>query len=207
MVDTTHISFTDDGIKGFENVNYYGYLGEDIYNTLLYKDENETKDFVKTRMGKASNKFILGDYTITKIDPENNVANISANFTIPDYGKKMGDEYYINLNLEKLFEKQVIDTSERKVPMQLEFKYIIKEYHVLDIPEGYTVTYKPDDFSFSNDLVSIKMYYQIKDGKITAAQEVESKKLMINPSDFAEWNRAMKSVEPQYKETIVLDKK
>jgi hypothetical protein len=207
MLDSTFISFTDEGIKGHEKVNYYGYFGEDVYNTLLYRDEKETRDYVKTRMGKASNKFILGDYTINKIDPANNVANITADFEIPGYGQKAGNEYYINLNLEKLFEKEIIDTAKRKVPREMEFKYGIKEYHILDIPDDYTVTYKPDDFNFNDDLVSIKMYYKIENGKIIAAQEVESKKLMINPEDFNEWNKAMKSVEPQYKETIVLEKK
>ncbi len=206
MVDSTFISLTDDGIKGVEKVNYNGYFGEDVYNTLLYKDEKELKSYINTRMGKASNKFILGKYEVNRINPEENIANITADFEVPGYSKKAGKEYYINLNLEKLFDHRIIDTAKRKVPKESEFRYLIKQYHILEIPAGYTVSYKPQDFSFSNDLVSIKIAYQVKDGKIIAEQEMQNKKLMIYPADFDDWNKAVKAVQPQYKETVVLEK-
>jgi hypothetical protein len=206
MIDTTIISFTDNGIKGHENVTYYGYQGEDIYNELLYKDEKETKDFVKTRMGKASNKFILGDYAITRIKPEENVINISANFDIPGYSKKVGDEYYINLNLDKIFEKQVIDTNKRKVPLEIDYNYLMNEYHILEIPKGYTVSYLPKDFSFDTELASIKITYKVANGKVIAEQEGQTKKLMIYPADFDKWNKQMNAVQLQYRESVVLKK-
>jgi hypothetical protein len=206
MIDTTIISFTDNGIKGHENVTYYGYQGEDVYNELLYRDDKETRDFVKTRMGKASNKFILGDYIITRSKPEENVINISANFDIPGYGKKVGDEYYINLNLEKIFEKQVIDTTKRKVPLEIEYNYLMNEYHILEIPKGYTVSYLPKDFSFDTELASIKITYKVANGKVIAEQEGQTKKLMIYPADFDKWNKQMNAVQLQYKESVVLTK-
>lgn len=206
MVDTTTISFTDGGIKGHENVTYYGYQGEDVYNSLLYRDEKETKDYVKTRMGKASNKFILGNYAITSINPDENTVNISADFDIPGYGKKIGNDYYINLNLEKIFEKQVIDTNKRKVPLEIEYNYLINEYHVLEIPKGYKVSYLPKDFTYDNDMVAIKILYKIVDGKVIAEQEGKTKKLMIYPADFAEWNKEMNAVQSQYKESVMLEK-
>ena len=206
MTDTTLISFTDDGIKGHESVTYSGYQGEDIYNSLLYRDESEVRDFVKTRMGKASNKFILGNYIVTRVKPEENIVNISADFDIPGYGKKVGDEYYINLNLEKIFEKQVIDTIKRKVPLEIEYNYLINESHILEIPKGYKVSYLPKDFAYNTDLASIKITYKIAGGKVIATQEGETKKLMINPDDFEEWNKEMSTVQQQYKESIVLEK-
>lgn len=206
MTDTTYISFTDNGIKGHENVTYYGYDGEDVYGTLMYSNEEETKDYVKKRMGKASNKFILGNYTITRVNPEENIANIAADFEIPGYGKKIGDEYYINLNLEKIFEKQVIDTVKRKVPLEIEYNSVINECHILQIPKGYTVNYLPKDFSFDNNLASIKISYKVADGNVIATQEGKMKKIMINPEDFDEWNKDMAGVQLQYKEAVVLKK-
>ncbi|MGC4101612.1 DUF3857 domain-containing protein [Ferruginibacter sp.] len=207
IVDSTVISFTDNGIKGTENVNYNGYFGEDTYNALLYRDEKETKDYVKSRMGKASNKFILGNYKITEVNPDENMVNITADFEIPGIGKKVGNEYYINLNLEKLFGTTVIDTAKRKVPIEQEYKYILKQYHILNIPEGYTVTYKPQNFSVDNDLISLKIQYELKDGKIIAYQELQNKNLMVQPDKFDEWNKTTKAVAAQYKEQVVLEKK
>lgn len=158
-------------------------------------------------MGKASNKFILGNYKITEVNPEENILNITADFEIPGWGKKVGNEYYINLNLEKLFENRLIDTAKRKIPMEHEYKFVIKQYHILKIPEGYTVTYKPENFSFENDMVALKIQYEVKDGKIIAYQEYQNKTLMVQPGDFNECNKAAKAAAPQYKEQVVLEKK
>jgi hypothetical protein len=206
MIDTTVISFTDDGIKGHESVTYSGYQGEDVYNALLYRSEKEARDLVKTRMGKASNKFILGNYTITRVKPEENIINISTDFEIPGYGKKLGNEYYINLNLEKIFEKQVIDTIKRKVPLEVEYDYLINECHILKIPAGYKVSYLPKDFKYDTELATIKISYKIEGGNVMATQEGKTKKLMIYPADFGEWNKEMSTVQQQYKESIVLEK-
>lgn len=207
MVDTTIISFTKEGIKGTQNVNYFGYLGEDHYNSLLYKNESETKSFVKSRMGKASNKFILGKYSINNKDIENNRLGISAEFEIPGIGKKIGDEYFLNLNLEKLFENEIIDVEDRKVPFEENYKYVFKQFHILQIPEGYKVTYTPKDFTFENDLVALKIKYETKNNTITSYQEVIKKKLLVYPNEFADWNKAANAITPHYKEQIVLQLK
>lgn len=207
MLDSTFITITNTGIKGTEKVDYFGYLGSDNYTNLLYKDEKETEDFVKTRMGKASNKFILGKFKINETDPANNILNITADFEIPGYGKKVGNEYFINLNLEKLFENQTIDTAKRKVAIAHDYKYIFKQYHILQIPENFTVTYKPDNFSFENELISIKITYEIKNGKLIAYQELQNKKLYTEVDKFTIWNNAANAVAIPYKEQIVLEKK
>ncbi len=207
LVDSTIISFTPDGIKGKETVLYTGYFGEDIYNALLYRDEKGTRDLVKSKMGKASNKFILGQYKVHQINPEDNVINIAADFEIPGYGKKLGNEYYINLNLEKLFENSLVDTIKRKVAIENEYQFVIKQHHILQIPEGYTVSYQPKDFYFENELLALKISYQVNKGTITALQEYKNKKLMIETTDFAEWNKAARAAAQQYKEQVVLEKK
>ena len=207
MVDSTFISFTKEGIKGTEKVNYFGYLGEDHYNSLLYKNEAETKTFVKSRMGKASNKFILGKYNIDNKKIDDNNLGISAEFEIPGFGKKIGNEYYINLNLEKLFEDETIDIENRKIPVAEDYAFTYKQYHILEIPDGYKISYSPKDFVFENDLVSLKIKYETKNNTITSYQEVQKKKLLIYPDQFAEWNKAATAIAQQYKEQVVLESK
>ena len=207
ILDSTFIKITDNGIKGFETVYYYGYAGNQVYNSLLYRDPTETKVFVKSKMGKASNKFILGEYNINRVNQSENIININAAYEIPDYGKKIGNELYINLNLEKLLEGQLIDTSKRKVAREIDYKYVIKQCHILEIPAGYKSTYLPKNFNFDNDLFGLKITYELKGNSIIAYQEVINKSIMVNPSQFNELNRAVRAVMPQYKEAVVLEKK
>lgn len=207
ITDSTFINISETGINGYESVSYDGYFGKDVYSSLLYRDENSAKEYVNKRMSKGSNKFILGKYNINKVSPENNIAVISADFNIPGYSKKAGNEYYINLNLEKLLENTVIDTAKRKVPIENFFLYSLNQYHILNIPDGYQVSYLPANYRFENDLVQINMYYKTENRKVIAAQEVKIKKLLVMPSDFAEWNKPMKALQSYYKEVVVLEKK
>lgn len=206
LVDSTFIQINDNGIKGFETVSFNGYFGKDIYTSLLYRDEKETKDYVQRKMSKGSNKFIMGDYKIYKTKPDENLVKITADFELPGYSKKLGSEYYINMNLEKILDNQVIDLKKRKIPKETNFNYNIKQYHILDIPAGYKVTYLPKNFNFENNLFKIDMYYKIENEKIIAAQEIQNKKILILPSDFEEWNKPMEAIQPFYKESVILEK-
>lgn len=207
LVDSTFISLTDNGVKGFQKVYYHGYFGQDVYNSISYRSEKEKEDYVRSRMSKGSNKFKLGKFEINTSDQISQTAMISAEFEIPDYSKKIGDNYFINLNLEKLMENQVIDIEKRKVPMEQEFEYIIRQHHILEIPDNYKLNYVPEDFKAENNLFSISIVYTREKNRIIATQEVLNKTLMVFPADFEKWNQPMKSILSQYKQSIVLEKK
>ncbi|WP_153798397.1 transglutaminase domain-containing protein [Foetidibacter luteolus] len=206
VVDSTFISIADNGIKGRSSVYYQGYFATDINNGLMYRDARDTRDFVKSRMGKASNKFILGDYTINNKQEDKSLVNIQADFHVPDYGKKVADELYINLNLEKFFASSVIDTAKRKVAMENDYHYVITQYTILDVPETYKVNYLPKNFNLKNDAVSFDIQYSVQGNKIIAKQEIRNNFLLMQPKDFATWNSAIKELQNQYKEQVVITK-
>ena len=206
VVDSTYITLTGSGIKGFSSVYYNGYFGTDVYNKLMFSDAKETKDYVKYRMGKASNKFILGNYNISKLSNTDKEVNIHADFEVPDYSKKVADELYINLNLEKFFtDNNIIDTAKRKIPIENDYKYLIRQYTVLEVPESYNVSYIPKDFSLENPAFSFAIKYSTHGNKIIAMQEFKNNYLLMQPKDFPDWNNAIKKINNQYKEQVVLE--
>ena len=207
IVDSTFITLTDKGITGNSSVYYNGYFGIDINDNLLYKDAKDTRDYVKSRMGKASNKFMLGDYKVKTLSEEKQLVNISASFDVPDYSKKIADELYINLNLEKMFSPgSIIDTAKRKVGLENEFRYYIKQYTILDVPKDYKVSYLPKNFAVDNDVFGFSIQYTQQDNKVIACQELRNKSLLMQPAQFNGWNSAIKQILTQYKEQLVLQK-
>ena len=207
IVDSTFISLADNGIKGNSSVYYSGYFGSNMSNTLLYKNGADTKDYVKSRMGKASNKFILGNYAINHLSDEDKTINIKADFEVPDYSKKVADELYINMNLEKFFSTgSVIDTAKRKVGMENDFKYTVKQYTILDVPAQYTVSYLPKNFEYKDDLLNFSIRYTRQNNQVIARQEMSNNVLLMQPQDFVKWNTVVKQALNQYKEQVVLQK-
>jgi len=189
-------------------VYYNGYFGTDINDNLLFKDAHDTKDYVKYRMGKASNKFILGDYKVSTLDEEKKLVNIKADFDVPGYSNKISDELYINLNLGKFFSpSSIIDTAKNKVGIESDYQYVIKQYTILDVPDDYKVSYLPKNFSTDNDVFGFSIQYTEQQNKVIACQELRNKSLLMQPSQFNGWNSAIKQILTQYKEQLVLQKK
>lgn len=207
ITDSTFLSIKDNKLVGNCSVNYLGYFGADVYNSLLYNKGDDERVYARRRMGKGSNKFIMKDYKISLPDPATKTANISSEFEIPDYVKSISGEIYINLNLEKLFNSSPIDTVKRKAPIENDYLHTINQIHDLSIPDGYELEYVPKDFSVSNNLIDFSIEYKKTKNKITATQKLVSKKLYIQPDEFADWNKAVLQISPAYKEQVVLKKK
>ena len=205
-IDSTSISFTNNGIKGNSSINYYGYYGSDMWNHLQYQTGDDEKEYVKGRLEKGSNKFTIGDYKIKKVSNETKQLNLSGNFEIADYGKKIGDEIYINLNLDKFYANTSIDTQRIKVPLQNEYGYTIKRNFILDIPVGYEVSYKPKDFKLNNNIFDFEVKYYIAQNKLISTQEIVYKPLMIAPNEFYTWNTSIQKLNSYFKEQVVLKK-
>lgn len=207
IVDSTFLTIDKKVLKGAASVDYMGYYGSDVYNSLLYNKGDDERVYARRRMAKGSNKFIMKDYKISFPDPANKSANIRSNFEIPDYVKSIDDEMYINLNLEKLFNYTVIDTAKRKVAIENDFLMNIRQVHLLKIPEGYTIEHLPKDVAVSNNVVDFSIEYKQVNNEVIATQKYMIKQLYIEVNDFPKWNEAINKIAPSYKEEIVLKKK
>ena len=207
IIDSTFLTIDKKLLKGFASVDYLGYFGSDMYNSLLYNKGDDERVYARRRMAKGSNKFIMNDYKIAFPDPLNKTTNIKSNFDIPDYVKSIDDEIYVNLNLEKLFAGTIIDTAKRRIAVEIDYLYTIKQVHLLKIPAGYTVEHLPKNISVSNKLVDFSIEYKQINDQVIATQNYVMKTLYIDVADFNQWNDALLKVSPAYKEEIVLKKK
>lgn len=165
ITDSTFLTINDNTLHGKCSVDYSGYFGSDVYNKLLYNKGNEERVYVRRRMAKGSNKFIMHDYNIRLSDPVNKAVNISSGFEVPGYAKSIADEIYINLNLEKLFSSTPIDTSKRKIAIENDFLYTINQVHTLKIPDGYGSHYIPRNIIVSNDVLEFSIDYKLGNGR------------------------------------------
>ena len=170
-------------------------------------DNKDLKEYVKARTSKGNNKFILNDFSVKPFSTTDKVMNIQTNFEVPGYGKKIADEVYINMALDKTGNLSLLDTAQRKIAVECDFKFHVKNYTILDIPAGYEVSYIPEDYAFKNDLYSFNLKYLQKGQKITAEQDFKSEVMLLDPKDFGQWNATVKELNNQRKKQLVLKKK
>lgn len=204
--DTTVLRLTNEGIVGTVKMELTGYPAMDFHGTLLYTSEKDLEKKMKEKLHRGSNKFQLTNYIIGDKSKKDKIS-LSGNYTLHDYAKKVMDEYYVNLNLFRFFEHQQIDYPKRKIPVEIDYKYISRYVTILEIPDGYKAGYIPEAVSYSNDIWGYSMKYELSDKRIMLTQEFHNNHLLLQPADFQQWNLVLEHLLPNYNESVSLEKK
>jgi hypothetical protein len=206
LVDSTFLELTDKGLSGRINLDLSGYFATDMHQLMNYTNGKDRDKYFKERFNRGSNKFRLNKFDIgDQADP--NQFHVKAQFELQDYAKKIGDEWFLNLNLFKHYEHEEIDFPKRKIPMEFPFKFIKKYVTVLTIPEGYNVNELPAGKTFKNDTWGFELKYEQKARHLILTQQFENNHLLLMPDKFPEWNKVLENLFPLYKETINISKK
>lgn len=205
-LEKTNLTLDNNSLKGSAETALSGYYKIDFYNQLeSYNTEKDIKEYYTRKLQKGSNKFLIDDFIEHDKYNYDNDFKITYNFNINDYAKELGDEIYINLNLDRQISHFKSDDDREN---DIEFKY--KSYYFyensLEIPENYIAEYLPENFELSNDFFSCKISYTKSGNTIKYTQELTMDFLFLTPENQKIVNAAIKKVEKQYQETVVLKK-
>lgn len=205
LIDSTWLELTPNGIKGLAKKDLTGYFAMNIFGKLIYWNKKNMNEYMENEFERGSNKFKLDTFSINKQQTEGKVI-MSANFSIPDYGKKLGDDYYLNLNLFKFYQNEQIDYPKRKAPLEHDFNFIKKYVTLFKVPDGYKVSYLPQSKTYHNKVWGFTMQYEQKNNWVILTQEFDNDSLMTTNDEFAQWNKVLENLFPLYKETLSLTK-
>ena len=204
--DSTFIELTEQGIKGHVRIRMTGYYASGIHTSLGFRNQEEKDEYCSERFNRGSNKIKFSNWNITENEDHSEVL-ITADFDLPDYAKKLADEWYMNLNLYKWYEHQEIDFPKRKMPIEFSFKKHSSYVTALKIPESYKASYIPKSQVFKNDVWGFVMNYSTAPGYVYLTQEFDTDHLMLQYEQFEPWNKVLEQLFPHYKQTISLSKK
>jgi hypothetical protein len=205
LIDSTWLELTQNGIKGKIKRTVSGYLAMDIFGKLMYWDKKNMNEDVKNEFERGSNKFKLDTFYIDK-KPATDRISLFAGFSLPDYAKRIGNDYYLNLNLFKFFENERIDYPQRKTPIEYSYKSIKKYVTLLKIPDGYKLSYLPQSKTYNNAVWGFDLHYEQKGNWVILTQEFDNENLVLTSDKFLLWNKVLENLYPLYKETLSLTK-
>jgi hypothetical protein len=205
MADTTHISLAGKDISGSVHIDVSGYRAWDIHRSISYYSPREKEDYMRAFLSRGSNKYLQRKFDYKVSEQKERNALFSADFEIKDYAQQAGKEWYINMNLLRPYENQYIDTKERAVPIEYDYKNIIRQVVVLDIPKGYHVSYVPPSVEKGMDnLWDFRISYKTSPSQVTMIKEYRVRTLYLENKDFLAHNQLINELKKQHKESIVL---
>jgi hypothetical protein len=205
FTDSTFLEFNGTELTGKLKINMTGYWASSLYSATSYRTAKETEDYFKGRYARGNNKIKFSNWQFS-IAPDHNNAVVTADFELPDFAKRLGNEVYLNLNLFKWYEHDEIDFPKRKAP--IEYGYLKKFAYttLLKVPEGYRISYLPQSHTFKNDVWAFDLAYQQSGQTVSLMQNFSDEHLLLYPDQFEKWNKVLEGIFPEYKQTIVLTK-
>jgi hypothetical protein len=206
LIDTTSLKIVNNDLVGSTKFGVSGYPKIDYFNDLeQIKSEAKLKEFYNTRLRKGNNKFLIDAFMEKNKYHYDDAFLINFNFKVEDYLKKLGDEIYINLNLNKTISRYKTD-KKRKNAIEFKHKKYFAYTTTLEIPEGYKVDYLPENIDVSNDYISSKIIYSLEDDAVNYHHVVKLKTLTFTKEQQSEVNKLIKKIEKNYKEIVILKK-
>ena len=206
IIDVTNIKIENGRVIGSSEITISGYPKIDIFHTLESgNSETKLKKFYKSVFGKGNNTFQINNFKEKNKYHYDNDFIVDYDFEIKNYAKNLGDEIYINLNLNKEISSYKTDKNRENA---IEYEYQ-KQYNYttkLEIPKGYKVDYLPESLTVSNDLLVSKITYQVKGNEVIYNHEIELNFLVLSTEQQKEVNKEIQKIERNYKEIVVLKK-
>lgn len=206
VTDTTWCKIDEGNVlTGSGKIDVTGYNKIDLTYVINYTKKEDLKEMIKGYCTKGSNKFLLTSYTMQNLDDKDKPLKIAYDFRLDDYVKATGNEMYINLNMDRPYDKDRIDTVKRKLPVEHEHKFIQHDVIVMEVPKGYKVDYLPSGSSEKSPELEFEITYKkVGDSKIIYTKKVILNTLLVKQPDFDEWNKITHKLSQAYREVVVL---
>ena len=207
VVDTTYIQISNRDIIGTSNSTFSGYIKNNLfYNLENTRKEADIKELYNKRFLKGSNKFLIKSYKEENKFSYDKDFLVSYNFSIQNYVQNIGSEIFINPHFNKIV-SSVKTKEDRKYDIEFEYKRQFSHTNIIEIPDGYEVSYIPTSVSFTNDLISVNLSYSTDKNKIVCKQNVVFNFIKLNKEQQQKVNTFVEKTEKASKEIIILKKK
>lgn len=205
LLDSTFIEIDGKNIKGQTKREYSGY-----YNIFFnYLTDAKSKDEVEGRLEKycekGNNSFNVFDAVLeNRKDRDHNLIT-NFDFLVNNYVTSFEDEIYISLILEKDVIPPLLK-EDRKLPFELDDKVTDQYTVALKIPDGYTVSYLPENQNFDNGALAFSVEYTQVGDILFCTLKLKTNTLLLEAEETSKWNEYIKSLKKIINENVVLKK-
>ena len=206
--NTVIVDFKDKNtISGTITETLTGYYRINEAYSYHYTQPEKRQEKFENYMKLGNNKCKISDLTISGVNGQDSTMVIAGKFDLPDYIKNIGEKIYINPNLEKEGQNSKVDMTERKLPYEESHTGMKKTVTIINIPDGYQLSYKPDNASFKGKKMNFSVTYEATDKQIIQTINIEVDFLILSLQEIPEWNSMIDAMDKAYKENIVFKKK
>lgn len=206
VCDSVSVTFDGSTITGAGRRIHTGFNRYELASAMDGVREADYREKLTTLFMKGNNKFRVDTYNVESLFEHDRPAVVDYTFTLDDYARVAGDEIYLNMNLDRSYQNMKIDTSVVFSPVINDFTFTETHITRLEIPEGYEVSYLPEDDTISNDELLITWHYKADGSSVILEKRVVFNFLLLGNDKISEWNDVINRLNRNYRLSLVLRK-
>ncbi len=172
-----------------------------IYNSL--KSENK-EDVLKKYLNEDNKNIEISEIKTTNLTDREIETQIDYNLSINNQISNYDGEYFIDLDYFK--EYAGLELKERQSNFLMSYKTNYDSKITLEIPEGYMVTYKPENLSYNTDHVHIEISYKVEGNVLVYTKLFDFKTGEFPKEELEGWRVFNKALVNTYKDQITISK-
>ncbi|MEN2398503.1 DUF3857 domain-containing protein [Flavobacterium sp. MC2016-06] len=200
------LKIEDNAVTGTSKMFLSGYQKSDFLNILSGNKQKED-EILKSGMSRYNEKIEIEKVEVEKNEYENKDAALSYKFKLDGWVKKIGEKIIVKPILLSPFKEYIIDLKERKLPIENDSQFTDEFTYMYEIPENYQLEFVPENSKKENENLSYEIVYKKDKKNLTISQKITLKKLLIETSQFENWNAVTNELTQQYNQSIILTKK
>jgi hypothetical protein len=204
--DDAEMRIEGNRIVGTGKLTTMGYNRSTILRDLNDAAGKARQDFMNGLLVKGNNKFRLKNYSEENLTERDLPYIVNSQYEIDDYLVRVDKDIYLELCMDKRFESLLLE-EDREWRFDLQFLAKTISSYTLEIPKGYEVKYLPENFRVDNAVFYIDAAYTQKDNKVNVKIVLNSKKIMLEKTDFALWNETIRKMKNYFGESLILSMK
>jgi hypothetical protein len=135
------------------------------------------------------------------------IGKMSYDWKVTNYVSSVGNEIYVNLLLAKDFVKYPEIEKDRISPLDMISYFDDKYITTLEIPEGYTCKSLPKNRTITSEHFGYSVTYEQKNNQVICTLRFYTEFLLLDKSEFENWNKFIKDKKGALSESVVLIKK
>ncbi len=204
--EKAHLTLIENQLTGTATARWQGYPAFDVKRQLSSVQPEGMPRFLSGALELGNNKFSVTRFSIAGQLDRNAPLEIEFDLLLPDYARFVGDQIFINMNLDRRLQQAGIDVENRK--RDREFEYRSEHVHevTLDIPAGYTVAYLPESMSVEQEYFGFQISYRIEENQIRMERKIRLDLLLLKKENFSQWNNMVNALGKAYRDVVVLDR-
>ncbi|MCM4156674.1 transglutaminase-like domain-containing protein [Gramella sp. AN32] len=202
--ETYHLAITGEEISGTVHKTFAGESRASLLHTFNSLKNDRKDDFLSWYLSNGNNNIQVANIRTSDLNNRDTILNIEYDIRIKNAVSTFGDMMYLDLDMEK--ELSNLEFEKRKSDYQFYAKKNLESTFKVTIPEGYSISSKPQNFKVGTEDYELSINYSEKDGELLYQKQYTIKDPTIKSSEFKSWNANIQQIKNIYNEQIILSK-